>query len=265
MPRQADASKARIERINTACDALTQVQKDWDNRFTFERPDLLKRYLDGRINVYLAIGVQGLPEQINPVSLYAILDSPREAAGGRRGQLGSKVGFGTNRDGVAEDQSVGDHDQQPVFVCNVEIMDNLQNRIGRVRRPVWLHSFYKGPRRAGDTLYYSVLHGPFKFLRRIANGKNDPFGVRYSVLAGECPNDVIETRSKLMGDLASKDRNSQRDRRSQDLESVSATFRLTLSDDRIIAAVQESGDLTIEITDLLVGPLDLGPAPVEGV
>jgi nitrate reductase beta subunit len=144
-------------------------------------------------------------------------------------------------------------------------MDNLQNRIGRISRPVWLHSLDDGPVRSGDALYYSVFDGLFKFLRSTTDGKDDPLVRRYSVLAGQRPNGVIKTRPELMNNLSSNDRNSQRDWRPQDFEGVSATFRLTLSDDRISAAVQESGDLVIEITDLLFGPLNLGPAPVEGV
>ena len=37
-------SEKKIESVNSSLDALAQLAKDWNNRFTFERPDLLKRH-----------------------------------------------------------------------------------------------------------------------------------------------------------------------------------------------------------------------------
>src|ERR1700758_2770803 len=73
---EKDASKATVERVNGALDGIAQLHKDWDNGFTFHRPDLLERYLDGRIDFHLEFRIGG-PSKRDPVDFYAILDRRR--------------------------------------------------------------------------------------------------------------------------------------------------------------------------------------------
>jgi hypothetical protein len=69
-------SKASIEGVNGAFDAIAQPCKDWDNRYSFNRTDLLEGHLDRRIVFHLKFRVRGSPKG-NPVDFNAILDSPR--------------------------------------------------------------------------------------------------------------------------------------------------------------------------------------------
>jgi hypothetical protein len=48
----------------------------------------------------------------------------------------------------------------------------------------------------------------------------------------------------------------------KELENVSAPVRLILADDFVTITADEGADLTVEITDLIFGPLDLGSATV---
>jgi len=124
--------------LDCGFDGIAHLHQYWDDRLTFERPDLLECDLNGRIDRHFEFGVRG-PSKRDPVDLYAIFDSPRilntnelslGADHGRR-KLNSElwvraVIFGDDKR-VAHNQSVGHHHQEPVFVCNVEIMDDLQN------------------------------------------------------------------------------------------------------------------------------------------
>ncbi len=124
--------------MNCRFDAIAQLHQYLDDRLTSERPDLLECYLNGRIGRHFEFGVRG-PSKWDPVDLDAIFDSPRilnanelslAADHGRR-KLNSElwvraVIFGNDKS-VTHNQSMGDDHQEPVLVCNVEIMNDLQN------------------------------------------------------------------------------------------------------------------------------------------
>jgi len=59
---RTSVSKAVIECVNGALDTIAQLHQDWDDRFTFHRPNLLERYLDGRIDFYLEFRIRGPSE-----------------------------------------------------------------------------------------------------------------------------------------------------------------------------------------------------------
>ena len=170
-----------------------------------------------------------------------------------------------NEDGISQNNCVGHDSEKLVFVCNVEVVDYLQNRIGGISNPVWLQRLNEGAGRTRNALYYSVLYGLFEFLGCPTNWEVDPFGIRQSIFSGEFPNDMIEARSKVVDDLSSDNRDTQGNWRTHKFEGIAAAFRLTLADNGISASVQESGNFTIEILDLLFGPLDLGPASIKRV
>jgi hypothetical protein len=67
----------------------------------------------------------------------------------------------------------------------------------------------------------------------------------------------------MMDNLTGNNRNSERDRGSQQPKGISMTLGLILSGNGVEAAVNESGDLAIEMMDLLSGPLDFCPTAVE--
>jgi hypothetical protein len=254
--------------MHRGLDTITKLHKDWQHRFTLERPDLLKRYLDGRINVHLEFGAWSTAKR-DPVSLYSILDSPliptRSGARKFNAESGVRTVIFGDIDALAQHQNVSHHDKQPMFVCEVEVMDYLQNRIGRIRRRIRLQSLDQRSLGTRDALYYSVTHSLFKLFRSLADREVNPLIVGEAVLTGERPNNVIESGSEMVNNLSSNDGKSQWDRRPQDFEGISVTFWLALANDGISATVKESRNCNIEMTDLLFGPLNLGPAPVEGL
>jgi len=150
-----------------------------------------------------------------------------------------------------------------VFICNVEIVNNPQDRIGWIGCFVWLQRFDQGAVGSGDALYYSVPHGLFKFLGTIADRKLDTLVIGDGVLLGERPDHMIEGRSQVVNDLASNNSDPQGRWRTQQFEGISPTFRLIFSNNGVNATVKETGDFRIEITDLLFDPLNLGPTAVK--
>lgn len=47
--------KSALERQQDALDEIAQIRKDVDNRFTFETPDIAKRYVEGRLKICLKL------------------------------------------------------------------------------------------------------------------------------------------------------------------------------------------------------------------
>lgn len=274
MARQADASKAVVESVDRGLRIIAEMNKRWDERFSFARPDLLNRYLDGRIHFYLKFRARSAAQR-NPVRLYTVLYSPlilhhrRIGAGNRTGKLYSETGTATgailgDQNGISQNEGMGNDSEKPVFICNVEVVNYLQNRIAWIRNPVWLQSFDQRSKVAGNALYYSVPNGLFEFVRAVTDGEVYDLSVWQPVNAGESPDHVIEARPEMVNDLTGNHGNTQRDWRPDELKNISVTFRLTLSDNGVDATCQKSGDLNIEIVDLLFGPLDLGPASSRG-
>jgi len=69
----------------------------------------------------------------------------------------------------------------------------------------------------------------------------------------------------MVNDLAGDNRDSEGDRRSQQLKGISMTLGLILSYNSVDATVNERGDLAIEMTNLLFDPFNFRPTAVEGM
>ncbi len=69
----------------------------------------------------------------------------------------------------------------------------------------------------------------------------------------------------MVNDLAGDNRDSGRGRGSQKFKGISMTLGLILSCNGVNAAVSESGDLAIEMTNLFFDPFNFRPTAIEGM
>src|SRR5262249_23271760 len=152
-------SKTAVESVESALHRIRQLNEDWNNRFTFERPNLLERYVRGGIGFHLKFRTGSSP-QGDPLDLYTVFEGLRVTHGLGGRQFDSESGIRRivfdDGDDVAESERVAHDHKKAVFVCDIEVVDDLQNGISRIRRPVWLQSLDQGTMSAGDPLYYSV-------------------------------------------------------------------------------------------------------------
>lgn len=255
-------SKTIVERRDRALDAVAQLHKDWDDGCTFVRPDLFERYLDGRIEFHLKFCAR-LATQTDPVNLFTVLDCPMSAT---VGEFNPEMGIGAvvldDNPLVSLHQGMGDDEKQPMFVCDIQVMDDLKKRIVGVRCPVWLKGFDQGTMLSGDPPCYSLFNGISVFLRRHAHRKGDPGFVGDAVSLSQRPDHMVVTRSEMMDNLASQNGNARRRFGADNFKGVSLALRLKFLRDGVSFTIQEASNIGIEIVDLLFSPLNLRSAPV---
>jgi hypothetical protein len=117
--------------MNDALEAIAQLHKEWDERFSFAFPDLLECYLDGRIVFHLEFRIRG-PAKGHPMDLYAVLNSPRIGTGGWwefNSEIGSWIVVSRDGDHVTHRHDVANDDQKPVLICNIEVVNDSQESL----------------------------------------------------------------------------------------------------------------------------------------
>lgn len=112
--------------------------------------------------------------------------------------------------------------------------------------------------RIRNSLYVSVITGRFVFRRSaLKDGELDSVLVVAPVSeTGEMPSDMVQARPKMMNDLAAQ--NPETDRDKQVMMIIGRCLPLLIiwiGENWVFAATEEADDLTVEIDDVLVGPL----------
>jgi hypothetical protein len=148
-----------------------------------------------------------------------------------------------------------------MFVCDVEAVNDVQERIDRVRSIVRLKQFDKH-QRAGitDTLYLSTVTGKSIFLPWgcIEDWKLDElsfFGISVP-FTGKQPYDVIEAGTKMMDSLASNHAEAKGNLTpSVIVNCLKEKLLVVLGQDGIFATLKKPFDFRIQIEDILLGPI----------
>jgi hypothetical protein len=147
-----------------------------------------------------------------------------------------------------------------VLVYNVHFVDNQEGIVGGNRSMVRLEFLDQLERiRIRHTLYLSFVTGKFVFRRwlHIKNGefeKPPVFGVSGSIVR-EFPDDVIETRSKMVEDFSGQNAKTSRNREILEIfDSLAMLIAVYLGHDRVFAFLKEPANLGLKIDDVLIGP-----------
>ncbi len=154
-----------------------------------------------------------------------------------------------------------DDSQFAVLVNDVQVMDSRQHEIHGIRSTiVGLELLDKIPNLGiPDSLYFSFVLGKYVRLRwtLLQEGKLNQPEVLPSVLRiREVPNDVIETRSEVVDNLAREDAKSRRNGSlSVILNCLQDNLLIVVDDDRVIAFLKKSCDLGLKVNDVLAGPI----------
>jgi hypothetical protein len=146
-----------------------------------------------------------------------------------------------------------------MLVNDVHLVNDQEARFDRVGGVVRLKALDQTlDARAGDSLYLSLESGKFLFVDwpRFVNGKLNHFRAFSSVSRrGQHPHDMIEGRPQMMDDLPGEHAETEGNcSASVIVHCLQEKLAVYIGEDRIFAGLKELPDLSIEITDVLIGP-----------
>jgi hypothetical protein len=245
-PRQ-DSSNLIRKTINGIDSKVLQLRQRWDNKLTFPLSKLCERYLRTDLSIMLncILSSGEFPHSQN----FSLTISQHIGNDADRSSLGERE-VGTTRD----------DNKLSVLIESVHIVDDAQ-RIVTSAGPALVRlkiGNQFSDSRLINPLYLSLKSGQFVFARDVGkNGKFKTGSVQLpSFGIGEQPNDVVETRSEVVNDFTRQNAEPQRD-----LQILMIVNRFLpalivwLGEDWVLAFAEELQDFSVEIADVLVGPL----------
>ena len=236
------------EQINPLNDSLVQLHERWKNRLVFPFTELGKRYLRQDYSIVLDCSTSQSP--------FGISDRFSLVASSNRTH---NINTCTRR--KEEVRASANNYELPVLVESIHIVDDAERVIPSIAPSlVWLHIFDTledfGFR---DSLYFSVVNARFIFRagKLPENRKFDGIFMLLPVgVAGEMPDDVVETRTQVVNDLAAQDAPTQRKLEASVIVNRILPFlRVWIGNDWIFASFKEDSDFAIKVDDILVGPI----------
>lgn len=248
------------DRSNRDVPKLIDTVDDW---LFGDRPILFERYLNGWLHIHIHIRCR-----------FAELDAEHFCAvlGGPCGPLGIRAtdNLSVRLAGVNTELKDGhvrnDDYEQFMLVGHVHVVQDPQ------RMPLETFAVVVGLQRlddiccgGGDTAYFSPVTGLFKFLRPVADREFVPIAGGSAIYDNELGDKMVQGRPALVNDLSGNDGKPKRRLWADDAKNMLSCVVVWLTNDGVSVAVQKISDVTIEILDVLIDPLDLGPDTVEGM
>ncbi len=251
-PRQ-DSLELASERFNQIARETQQLREGWNNRLVFPFTKLLERYLGGHIAPHIHLAHSDYDGDTPRRNVCLVFHHDVQRSGSHN------VG----------PRGCGNKDEFPVLIGYVHIMNQPQRVIERIATAVRLQTVNscKGSG-AGDGLYFSTKLGTFSFVHSaitrvdVKDGKFNPApsGIS-SGWVGELPSQMIQRRSQVMDDFASKNAESQWDLLVGIIAKFLPSLTVLLSDGGVDAfkvnqrnGSEMNSDFPFQITDVLIGP-----------
>jgi len=243
-----------MKAMNDTLNIPHKILECWNNRFRLENSVLIKRYMEFGMDIHLHFTVIGVGFQHQCCATF----NSENAMGRLRAMVETGLNVGT--------QCV----EQSVFVGDVKCMNYIKGvgdgfetknvAISWIR----LKLLDQCCGLITDSLYLSFSSG-FVSLPAPENGKLRPgleFGGILTVGDNELPNKMVEAGAEMIKDFSGQNaeaqwRGSHGSGWIDDVKGVLLNSELLLFDDGVRFAFQEHTDLRFEITDILVGPIDL--------
>jgi hypothetical protein len=269
LARPADPdSKLTVEELDRLDRCIAEMHQAGNNRFDFARPELLERYLVAEICFHLQFLVHF--SETDCQDFGTVWFGPQKLIGPLLGRKLSdeSIGHPSAEIDLAGYVCGADNDrQQSMLVGIVELLNDPQrivrDGISPICVSIGLKAFDDRQSASGDSIYFPPLSGRYKFLLSEANRKRD-IGIGCSmVLKSERPDQMIQTRPQMVDNLSSQNRKSQGNDFGIGNEGALLRLMINVSSYRIGIRLDKGGNFGFEILDILVGPLNLRPTPVE--
>lgn len=265
----APDSELTREQLDRLDNAIAEMDQAWDDRFEFGRPKLLERYLRGELRVHLHMRGGTFERDCKDfcaVLAHGGLGRPHASDDDIRfGSVGRKILGVVDCDHRPQKDAAGDDHEQGMLVGNIVGVEDGEGGIRWIGSRVRLHPLNDCQRATGDALYYSVLAGLFKLSPSEADRELDPECRGLVPGQHKSPDKMIQAGAEVVDNLPGQHRKPQRDGFTEACKAVLSCVILVLTDNSIGFRVRPEilGNLSIEVSDILVGPLNLRPTPVE--
>ena len=227
-------------------DRVAQLRERWDNKLRFPFSELGKHYVRGDATIVLKCALRD-PALIS-AKLFTLTISFENStnAGGEGAGIHSAC---------RQDDS-----DFPMLITTIHIVNDTDEVIARV----WSRVRLRLPDQIPYTLLRDALYFSFKSLDFVcglgfcASDRKlnsifigEPVGVRRKM-----PDDVVETGSQMVRDLATNDAKCLGDSERRVIRtSVQELLRIYIGHSRVFAFFKENANAHIEIVDCLLGPL----------
>lgn len=246
----------RIEQCEDLTNRASQLGENWNHRFTLDNRRLVERYINSELWILMDlvfILTSGKTEQYR-----AIFNSA----------VGGSESYGGHNDGLIQPWNAHPElqderlmacphcEQKSMLVDYVKLMEPPQSVVPSFVR---LESKQHLSCRRSNTLSYSHESG-FKLVSIIGDDERVTRSDRLSVRLDKLTPHEVQSRTKIV-DRISRDRGKAGGRRSAEAHVVLQVSRLRiyLADEFIGVALMEPLDPGFQLTDVLIGPLDLQP------
>jgi len=151
-----------IESLNKLDDVIVQLEKAWDDRLDLLRPKLVKRYLAGRLRLYLKLRTTGLESDATEYVAVWGGAYPLRLGQHRKFDRPITVCLRVCDEHLLDVSSVDADHERPVLVSIIEISQDAQSGIVWGRTSIGLYRANDIFRRGRDALYVTQSGG-FEF------------------------------------------------------------------------------------------------------
>lgn len=236
-----------FDSFHRASHNFRELMKSFDDWHSGKRKSIVEQYEQGRLSIICDLGISAASDQIVPCSAISA-QNPRA-----KYDLLASLIFHAN---VVDDIDIHHWKQEPMFVQVVKVVQGPKGVIPSLVRFHNLHDEVSDCFRG--SMYRSAINSRYKFLPRYTNRE-----LCMQVVGTESPIDdlihgVIQRSSQIVERITDQESKCIRNELADfDLNSIVSGFRIVVDAETVTAMCGKPVNLTVEIIDVLFGPLDL--------
>jgi hypothetical protein len=233
---RSDLSQERLEAKNQTLDKIHKLMQSWEQRITLQNRRLIDRFSDFSIYILLHIRIQS---EVWVCRLQKELPEPKKIL--------DPVG--------GEQRVMANGEERSVLVDNIKLVNTPKGVVTTSIRLERVNGFYRG---LSHSMYFSNLVP-------LVSGfvlRNRELDIAGGLLSRTHPDQLIcqmvKCGAQIMDNISGAGNHIEGNssERGEILKAVSRC-RIDLFQDHLLARVPESGQLDVEIFEVLLGPLNL--------
>jgi hypothetical protein len=232
--------------VDNPTDRIGQAMKAWNDRLTVQGRPLVEQYKQGWLTLVCDLAIS--KSRQGPFSDPLSSDDPRADD-----VLLASLIFQAN---VSHNVHAHHREQEPVFVDNVHIVQGPEGIIPSLVRLYGLHNEVTDL--FGGLLYQSAVDGNFKCVSGFSEWKPSVIVVTTEPPKDNFVNSTIESGLEIMKRVSDDEGKVAANKlRYFDFKEILSCLRITVDAEYVNAACGEATDRTVEVVNVLLGPLNL--------
>ena len=249
------------EHVDDAANRIRKFRQSWNDRFIFKSPRIAERYIDLQITIHVHIRYRGGELDganrclfCHPTPSHSL--NPTTTADTIKPTL-----IRCHRD-PRNCRATNHERQEAMLVPNVEVVKEPKGVASVINSMVWLQPLDQCLAASGDTLYFSALHGRSIFRSVVTDRALMAVARALSIRNDQLPQEMVDRGTQIMNDLAHKDRETKWGHCTLQRELNYLGLIIRLGNETMRVGRKKSLDFSVELLDLFIGPLNLGPHPI---